>query len=64
MGRNGAQRTPEVDFSFGTLLPPGGQYGFAQGKIYNLNADDVIRDHGDVSGPQVAYAILHAVGSV
>jgi hypothetical protein len=64
MGRNGAQHTREVDFSVNTLLPPGGQYQFKQGSIYNLKADDFIKDHGDVSGQQVAYAILNAVLSV
>jgi hypothetical protein len=64
MGRNGAQHTREVDFSVNTLLAPGGQYQFKQGSIYNLNADSFIKDHGDVSGEQVAYAILNAVLSV
>jgi hypothetical protein len=65
MGRNGAQHMRnEVDPSAPTLLAPGGGYRFRQGAIYNLNADEFIKDHGDVSGPQVAYAILNAVQAV
>lgn len=65
MGRNGAQHMRnEVDPSAPTLLAPGAAYRFRQGAIYNLNADEFIKDHGDVSGPQVAYAILNAVQAV
>ncbi len=37
---------------------------FAPGKVFNLNADAFIGNHGDVAGPQVAYALLHAVRAV
>ena len=62
IGANGAQHTPEaVD---GTLLEPGESgYGFEVDKIYNLEADAHINDHGDVTGHAVAYAILTAVNS-
>jgi len=58
MGRNGAQRTAEVHGSTGKLEAVGHEYGFARGKIYNLLADGVIKDHGDVRSVSVAYAIL------
>lgn len=58
MGRNGAQHTPEVNASATELQPVGGDYDFTTGSIYNLNADTFIKSHGDVTGPQVAAAIL------
>ena len=59
IGRNGAQRTPEaVD---GTLLDVGGRYELAGGTLYNLQADAFIKDHGDVTGPQIVHAMLAAV---
>lgn len=64
LGRNGAQHVNEVDPAHGTLLPTGAPYSFRQGAVYNLQADDFIRDHGDVHGRQVAYAILNAVLAV
>ncbi|MCA1684890.1 MAG: hypothetical protein LC745_02670, partial [Planctomycetia bacterium] len=64
MGRNGAQHTPEVQTPAGTLLPVGRDYAFVPGKVHNLRADDFIKDHGDVTGPQVAYAFLNSVITV
>ena len=64
MGRNGAQHVGEVDPAHDTLLPTGAPYSFRQGAVYNLEADDFIRDHGDVDGQQIAYAILNAVLAV
>lgn len=63
MGRNGAQKTTEVDGSFMALLGVGSDYKFSLGKVYNLRADDFIEDHGDVCGEEVAYAILAATHS-
>ncbi len=60
IGRNGAQHTPEAEN--GTLLPGDGTYAFSPGAIHNLNADEVIGDHSDVSRPEVANAILSAIG--
>jgi hypothetical protein len=60
MGRNGAQRTGEVSGTERALKSAGQTYGFAQGGIYNLLADEFIADHGAVDGPEVAYAILSA----
>lgn len=59
MGRNGAQHTQEANA--GDLLPLGGDYTFAAGKVHNLKADKFIKDHGDVTGRQVAYAVLNSV---
>lgn len=65
IGRNGAQRTPEAVEE--NLLPVGGHYTFAKGKVHNLNAlnaaGDLIKSHGDVRNRDVAYAILSAIGS-
>jgi hypothetical protein len=61
MGRNGAQNTPERDPNINMLLSVDNPYYFKTGCVYNLKSDDFIKDHGDVSGEQVAYAILSAV---
>ena len=59
IGRNGAQKTPEA--SDGTLLHIGGSYQFEPGKLHNLNADEIIKNHSDICHNEVAYAILAAV---
>ena len=61
MGRNGAQKTPEAQGNAGDLLPVGGTYAFAAGKVHNLKADEFIKGHSDITGPQVAYALLNSV---
>ena len=61
IGCNGAQSTPEA--SVAKLLNSGGQYILAAGRLYNLNADEFIKDHLDVCGRQVAHAVLAAVSS-
>jgi hypothetical protein len=63
LGRNGAQHTPEVTTSEDELqqVKPGQKYVFARGKIYNLNADAIIKDHSDVTSVAVANAFLHAL---
>lgn len=63
MGRNGAQRTQEVADDERALAAVGHADGFERGKVYNLLADEFISNHGDVRGPQVAYAILCAAGT-
>lgn len=61
IGRNGALDTPEaID---GTLHPTGEPYLFAAGRVYNLNADGLILDHGAIRIPEVAYAILSAIAT-
>jgi hypothetical protein len=59
IGRNGAQHTPEAVEA--ELLAVPSAYQLQAGKIYNLHADDFVSDHGDVTGPEVAQAILAAV---
>ena len=62
IGANGAQHTPEA--RPGTLLAAGSPgYHFEAGRLYNLQADAYIEDHGDVTGPEVAYGILTAIAS-
>ena len=64
MGRNGAQRTPEAKGNATTLGAVGATYNFSPGKIHNLLADDIIHDHSDVRGIQVAYALLSVANAV
>jgi hypothetical protein len=59
IGRNGAQKTPEAVFE--TLLDVGGDYPLQAGKLHNLLADRFIKDHSDVTGKEVAYALRSAV---
>jgi hypothetical protein len=60
IGRNGAQKTPEAIAGL-SLLAVGQPYGFQAGKLHNLRADAYIKNHGDICGPEVAYAVLTAV---
>jgi hypothetical protein len=59
IGRNGALRTPEA--VVGELQDVGASYELQPGKVHNLKADRYIASHSDVTGPQVAHAILCAV---
>lgn len=61
IGRNGALKTPGG--VSGTLLDVGGTYDFADHDVWSLNADTFVSGHGDVTGKQVAYAVLSAVMS-
>jgi hypothetical protein len=58
MGRNGAQHTTEATGHDATLGSVGHAYTFAAGTVNNLLADAVIKDHNDVTGGEVAYAVL------
>jgi hypothetical protein len=62
IGRNGAIKTPEsVKLK---LLPKGSAYSaFADGKVYNLLADDFVKDHGDVTDEEIAYMVLTAMAN-
>jgi hypothetical protein len=62
MGANGAQH---VDSSVIELLKVGGTYDFkTSGKrVFNLNGDKIIQNHGDVSRPETA-AVLAAAMAV
>ena len=58
LGANGAQRTPE---RVALALSPGGtRYPFAPAVPYNLRAEGIILDHGDISRPEVAWAVWQA----
>ena len=62
LGRNGAQKTPEAVEQ--TLLAVGDAgYDIQAGRLHNLLADAYISSHGDVAGPEVAYAVLSAVAT-
>lgn len=58
LGRNGAQKSDAVPAE---LLDVGSRYALSAGKLHNLEAGALIKDHGDVSNPRVAYAVLTAV---
>ncbi len=61
LGRNGAQRTPEAINT--DLLDVGGRYQWQFGRPHNLLADRFISGHSDITGPQVAYALLRAISA-
>lgn len=61
IGRNGAQKTTEA--LPGQLLDVRGSYTWKDGSVHNLLADSFIKDHSDIKGEQVAYAILSAIAS-
>lgn len=60
IGRNGALKTP-ASLPVGTLRAVGGSYDFEPGRVSSLNADAFISGHSDITGRQVAYALLTAV---
>ena len=60
IGRNGALKTPAA-LPPTALLEVGGTYRFQPGRVSSLDADRYIHGHADVTGPQVAYAVLSAV---
>ena len=59
IGRNGALKTPGN--VVGTLRDVGGAYTFTGDQVWSLNADDFVTGHSDITGRQVAYAVLSAV---
>jgi hypothetical protein len=61
MGRNGAQKTPEVPDPNATLKPAGSAYDLRDGVPNNLNGDAIIQSHGDICRDELAYAILLAI---
>ena len=58
IGRNGAQKSDAVEAE---LLDVGAAYSLTSGRLHNLEAGSLIKDHGDVRNPRVAYAVLTAV---
>jgi hypothetical protein len=63
IGRNGALARCTPEAVEGELLEANGVYAFTAGKLYNLRADHWIAGHSDVTGPQVANALLAAASS-
>jgi hypothetical protein len=62
IGRNGALKTPGNVMA--TLLDVGGAYDFTgDHTVWSLQADAYVMGHSDITGPQVAYAVLCAVTS-
>jgi hypothetical protein len=61
IGRNGAQKTPEAVPA--ELLNITGNYHWQPQKLHNLLADKFIANHSDVTGQQVAYALLSAIST-
>lgn len=61
MGRNGAQKTPEVVDPNALLEPAGSSYELHDGVPNNLNGDDIIQSHGDICRDELAYAILLSI---
>ena len=62
IGRNGAVKMKPAEFVKGTLLPETSAYQFTPSKVHNLQADAFVSEHSDVKGPQIANAILYAIG--
>jgi hypothetical protein len=62
IGRNGAQRTAELELL--ELASPGHAYAWTPGRVHNLRGDDFISDHSDVKGREVTYAFASAVASI
>lgn len=61
IGATGALRIGDEEVK-GSLLEAGDSaYQFQQGKIYNLKADEYVKNHSDIKGPQIAYAIVKAM---
>ncbi|HEX4960505.1 MAG TPA: hypothetical protein VF173_06680 [Thermoanaerobaculia bacterium] len=63
MGRNGAQHLAagtELDTATRDLGPVGTKYPFAS-RVYNLNADEFIKGHSDITKDEVAFALLSGV---
>ena len=60
IGRNGAVKMKPDEFVKGRLLPHTSSYRFVAKKVHNLQADEFISGHSDVTGRQVANALLHA----
>jgi hypothetical protein len=59
LGGNGALCTPEA--VGGVLLPADRTYRLVGGRVYNLLADLFVKGHGDVTGIEVANAVLGAM---
>lgn len=61
LGRNGAQHMAGGEVSEGKLLAAGAVYQFQPGVFFNLEADNLIGGHSDITGKEVAHAIRSAM---
>lgn len=61
MGRNGAQKMETGEIVVGQLLPVGGNYAFQEGKFFNLEASDFIKNHRDVTGKEIGHMMRKAL---
>lgn len=57
IGANGAQHTPEAT-ALQLIDMESGSYNLEPGNVYNLNSDKFVAGHGDVTGHEIAFAIL------
>jgi predicted alpha/beta hydrolase family esterase len=62
IGRNGAQQMEAGEVVEGKMLAAGGAYQFQPGLLFNLEANDLIPGHSDITGKEVAHAIRSAMG--
>jgi hypothetical protein len=62
IGRNGAQQMEAGEVVEGKMLAADGAYRFQPGIIFNLEANDLIPGHSDITGKEVAHAIRSAMG--
>ena len=65
LGRNGAVKMDEGEISTTTkqLQAAGKAYALEKQRIHNLESSEFISSHGDVAGPEVAWAISQALSS-
>lgn len=60
LGRNGAQQMNAGEVVMAELLAVGGAYQLQPGKFHNLLADSFVKNHGNVTGPEVVSAVAAA----
>jgi predicted alpha/beta hydrolase family esterase len=61
LGRNGALHMEAGEADDGKLLPVGGAYHFQAGKFFNLEGNDFIPGHSDITGKEIAQAVSSAI---
>jgi hypothetical protein len=61
IGHNGAQQMAAGEVVEGELLAVGHRYDFSAPKLYNLNGAEFIKDHGMVTGKEIAHALMNAL---
>ena len=60
LGRNGVQQMNPGEVVKAELLAVGGAYQFQPGKFHNLLADAFVKNHGNITGPEVVSAVAAA----